>query len=50
MMACFLDYLSPEDMNMRDSTGDSLLHYVASCMDEDAIFKVISAGAKIMCR
>ena len=37
-------------MNCRDSAGDSLLHYVASCMEEDAIFRVMSSGANIMCR
>ena len=57
MMACFLDFLSKEDMNikvtrrkrkennkfpLKDSFGDSLLHYVAAAMDEDAIFKVLS--------
>ena len=59
MMACFLDFLSKEDLNikvsgnrrkvkkirqiyfLKDSFGDSLLHYVAAAMDEDAIFKVI---------
>ena len=55
MMACFLDFLSKEDMNikvsgnqrkvkirlLKDSFGDSLLHYVAAAMDEDAIFKVV---------
>ena len=56
---------------LKDSFGDSLLHYVAAAMDEEAIFKVIlywivviicalskqiiifkvmSAGAEIMCR
>ena len=58
MMACFLDFLSKEDMNikvsvhqrkvkirlifiLKDSFGDSLLHYVAAAMDEEAIFKVV---------
>ena len=59
MMACFLDFLSKEDLNikvsgnqrkvkkiqqiyfLKDSFGDSLLHYVAAAMDEDAIFKVL---------
>ena len=50
MMACFLDFLNKEDMNIKDFTGDSLLHYAAGCMDEDAIFKVMNAGANIMCR
>ena len=26
---------------LKDSFGDSLLHYVAAAMDEDAIFKVV---------
>ena len=29
---------------MKDSFGDSLLHYVAAAMDEDAIFKVGGMG------
>ena len=59
MMACFLDFLSKEDLNikvsgnqrkvkkirqiyfLKDSFGDSLLHYVAAAMDEEAIFKVV---------
>ena len=59
MMACFLDFLSKEDMNikvtrrkrkennkfpLKDSFGDSLLHYVAAAMDEDAIFKVLASA------
>ena len=29
---------------LKDSFGDSLLHYVAAAMDEEAIFKVILVG------
>ena len=29
---------------LKDSFGDSLLHYVAAAMDEEAIFKVIFVG------
>ena len=64
MMACFLDFLSKEDMNikvtsrkrkgkennkfpLKDSFGDSLLHYVAAAMDEDAIFKVLSLALSL---
>ena len=50
MLACFLDFLNKDDMNIKDFKGDSLLHYAASCMDEDAIFKVMSICSNIMCR
>ena len=50
MMACFLDFLGRDEMNIKDFSGDSLLHYVAGCMDEDAIFKVMNTGTNIMCR
>ena len=33
---------------LKDSFGDSLLHYVAAAMDEDAIFKVICPGEVIL--
>ena len=37
-------------MNIQDYSGDSLLHYAAGSMDEDAICRIISAGANIMSR
>ena len=45
VMSKFIEHLGAEEMQtIRDESGNTLFHYAVGCLDEDAIYHMMSTG------